>query len=100
LVSYKKQSLKNIKSIYSHPQPIKQCISFIKKFSQWKIKYTNSSSDAIKKIFYNKKKKSAAIGNEECSKLYNLFIIKKNISNKKNNSTLFYIISKIKKQKK
>ncbi|WP_367675499.1 prephenate dehydratase domain-containing protein [Buchnera aphidicola] len=94
LISYKNQSLKEIKSLYSHPQPVKQCISFIKKFPQWKIKYTKSSSAAIKKIAIHKKKNSVAIGNKKCSKMYNLYIIKKNISDKKNNSTVFYIISK------
>ncbi|WP_343183408.1 prephenate dehydratase domain-containing protein [Buchnera aphidicola] len=97
LISKKKQSLKTIKVIYSHSQPIKQCELFINKFSHWKIKYTNSSSDAIKIVSNNKENNIAAIGNEICSKLNNMNIIKKNISNCHDNKTLFYILSKNKK---
>ncbi|WP_350030243.1 prephenate dehydratase domain-containing protein [Buchnera aphidicola] len=97
LISYKNTFPENIKLLYSHSQPIKQCISFIKKFPKWKIKYTKSSSEAIKKISILKKKGFAAIGNKKCSKIYNLNVIKKNISDKKNNSTIFYIVSKKKK---
>ncbi|NIH16562.1 MAG: hypothetical protein G8D24_00645 [Buchnera aphidicola (Periphyllus lyropictus)] len=94
IISKKKISLNNIKKIYSHTQPIKQCKSFLKKFPNWKIKYTNSSSEAVKKISLKKKNNVAAIGNKKCKKLYNLYLIKENISDQKNNKTTFYIVSK------
>ncbi|WP_367677723.1 prephenate dehydratase domain-containing protein [Buchnera aphidicola] len=94
IVSKKKNSLENIQFIYSHAEPIKQCQLFIKKFPLWNIKYTNSSSEAMRKISIKKKNNIAAIGNQESSKLYNLYIIKNNISDKKTNQTLFYIITK------
>ncbi|WP_367674248.1 prephenate dehydratase domain-containing protein [Buchnera aphidicola] len=94
LISAQKNSFQNIKLIYSHIEPIKQCQLFIKKFPLWKIKYTNSSSEAIKKISQKKKKYIAAIGNKESCILYNLYIIKKNISNHKKNKTLFYVLKK------
>ncbi|MCW5197569.1 prephenate dehydratase domain-containing protein [Buchnera aphidicola] len=92
IISSKKYSLKKIKLIYSHIEPIKQCQLFINKFPLLKIKYTKSSSEAVKKISKKKKKYIAAIGNKESSLLYNLYILKENISNKKNNQTLFYIL--------
>ncbi|NIH41068.1 MAG: hypothetical protein G8D27_00745 [Buchnera aphidicola (Periphyllus aceris)] len=94
ILSKKKQSLKNIKLIYSHSQPIKQCQIFINNLKNLKIKYTNSSSEAIKKILNKKNKFSAAIGSENCNKLYKLHIIKRNISNYNKNKTLFYIVLK------
>jgi prephenate dehydratase len=48
----------------------------------------------MRKISIKKKNNVAAIGNQESSKLYNLYIIKNNISDKKTNQTLFYIITK------
>ncbi|WP_367671513.1 prephenate dehydratase domain-containing protein [Buchnera aphidicola] len=94
LVSKKKISLKNINIIYSHAQPIKQCQLFIKNYPFWKIKYTKSSSQAMEIVSKNKRNNIAAIGNKKCSSLYNLYIIKKNISNNIYNKTLFYVLFK------
>ncbi|CAL4043003.1 Bifunctional chorismate mutase/prephenate dehydratase [Buchnera aphidicola (Phyllaphis fagi)] len=84
--------LKNIKIIYSHPQPFEQCSKFIKKFNHLTIKYTNSTSDAIKKIIQNHNIYSSAIGNKENIKIYKLKEIKKNITNQIHNSTRFLVL--------
>lgn len=83
-----------IKKIYSHPQPFKQCTNFINQFPNWIIKYTNSTTDAIKKIVKYNKITNAAIGSELGNKIYGLKILRKNISNNKNNVTRFVILSK------
>ncbi|XRX42953.1 MAG: prephenate dehydratase domain-containing protein [Buchnera aphidicola (Tetraneura sorini)] len=97
LLTRKKCRIENIKIIYSHYQPIKQCSDFLKKNKNWTIKYTNSSSEALQKISKEKKRNIAAIGGKLGKKIYNLYSVKKNINNKKNNITTFIVLGKQKK---
>ncbi|QCI18360.1 chorismate mutase [Buchnera aphidicola (Aphis nasturtii)] len=83
-----------IKKVYSHPQPFKQCSNFISKFPNWKIKYTDSTTDAMKKIIKHNKITNAVLGSEIGSQIYKLKILCKNISNKTNNVTRFICLSK------
>ncbi|XBC44205.1 MAG: chorismate mutase [Buchnera aphidicola (Schlechtendalia peitan)] len=94
LLSKPKTQLINIKTVYSHKQPFIQCSKFIEHFPNWKLKYTNSTTDAIKKVYNDTKFTSAALGNEACKKIYQLKIISKNISNLENNITRFIILHK------
>ncbi|QJC32296.1 hypothetical protein GJT89_02235 (plasmid) [Enterobacteriaceae endosymbiont of Donacia versicolorea] len=96
LITYKKNiSTQNIKKIFSHPQSFLQCSFFIKKYPKWIIKHCSSSSYAMNLIKKKSSYKFAAIGNEMAANLYNLNILKKNISNKTNNQTNFLILKKI-----
>ncbi|XBC38550.1 MAG: chorismate mutase [Buchnera aphidicola (Melaphis rhois)] len=94
LLSKKKTQLINIKTIYSHKQPFIQCSKFIKHFPNWKIKYTNSTTDAIKKISSNTHFKSAALGHEKYKKIYQLEVISRNICNLEKNVTRFIILGR------
>lgn len=88
----------DIKYIYSHEQPFKQCSIFLKNFPHWKKKNNFSTSEAMNNIFVKNNKIAAVIGNEIGGKLYNLTTIAKNLSNQKNNITRFIIISKKEKK--
>ncbi|VFP86012.1 P-protein [Buchnera aphidicola (Cinara pseudotaxifoliae)] len=88
----------NIKKVYSHIQPFKQCSIFLGKFPEWKKKYFNSTSEGMKKLSQENKKTVAVIGSSAGGSYYNLQKIAINISNINNNVTRFILISK-KKQK-
>ncbi|ANF17127.1 hypothetical protein XW81_01805 [Buchnera aphidicola (Schlechtendalia chinensis)] len=94
LLSHKKTQLMDIKTIYSHKQPFIQCSKFIQHFPDWKIKYTNSTTDAMKKVSRSENYTSAALGNEKCEKIYKLKTISRNISNISKNITKFIILQK------
>lgn len=96
LLTNENVKFEDIKTIYSHPQPFKQCSNFINKFLHWKIKYTNSTSSAMNKISKKKLIDSAAIGNIQGGELYKLKPLKKNICNISNNITKFIFLSKLK----
>lgn len=93
LLANKNTNYKEINTIYSHPQPIEQCSDFINKNLHWKIKYTQSSSSAMQYISQTNLNTLAAIGNLSGRNFYNLKILKKNISNKKKNTTRFIVLS-------
>lgn len=92
LLALKKVELHNVKKVYSHPQPFQQCSNFIKQFPQWKIKYTKSTADAMKKITEYNEITNAALGSEIGSKMYGLKILSKNLANKQKNITRFLLL--------
>ncbi|QJC36319.1 hypothetical protein GJT99_02220 (plasmid) [Enterobacteriaceae endosymbiont of Donacia cincticornis] len=94
LVSKKKTILKKIKKVYSHSEPLKQCSFFIKKNLSWELKHCSSTSYAMNLIQNSPSEKVAAIGNEIAATFYKLYVLKKNISNKKNNKTIFLVLKK------
>ncbi|AKC59761.1 prephenate dehydratase domain-containing protein [Blochmannia endosymbiont of Polyrhachis (Hedomyrma) turneri] len=86
-------SFKEIKKIYSHPEPFQQCNEFFKNFPKLDFIFCKSSADAMEKVSKLKNPSFAALGNENSGKyLYGLQVIKKNIANKKNNTTRFIIL--------
>ncbi|WP_343153349.1 prephenate dehydratase domain-containing protein [Buchnera aphidicola (Mindarus keteleerifoliae)] len=87
-------SLNKIETIYSHSQPFKQCKKFISLFSNWAKKYVESTAIAMKQVSSLNLNNIAAIGSPIGANIYNLKIIKKNISNKINNFTKFVVLSK------
>ncbi|QJC35503.1 hypothetical protein GJT97_02210 (plasmid) [Enterobacteriaceae endosymbiont of Donacia proxima] len=95
LVSNKKNFILNkIKKIYSHSEPLKQCSFFINQNPLWELKTCPSTSFAMKLIKNSSSGEIAAIGNETAAIFYELYILKKNISNKKNNKTFFLVLKK------
>ncbi|QJC37550.1 hypothetical protein GJU02_02245 (plasmid) [Enterobacteriaceae endosymbiont of Donacia thalassina] len=95
LVACKKNIVLNkIEKIFSHSEPLKQCSNFIKKYPNWGVEYCSSSSKAMKLIKNNPSKKLVAIGNKISANFYNLYILKNQISNKKNNKTNFLVLEK------
>ncbi|WP_343188088.1 prephenate dehydratase domain-containing protein [Buchnera aphidicola (Ceratoglyphina bambusae)] len=97
LLSIKKIKINKIKFIYTHIQAFLQCKNFIEKFCRAKIFFSKSTSEAIKKVIKKKNKNTVAIGSKKNKKLFNLKILKKNISNKKKNFTKFVVLNKITK---
>jgi chorismate mutase/prephenate dehydratase len=80
-----------IDTIKSHIQPLGQCREWIKNnFPNAKIIAESSTAEAIRST---KDDNVGFIGSEEAGMEYNLNILDKNIEDKKNNSTEFYILS-------
>lgn len=92
LIAKNNSTLKDIKKVYSHPQALDQCKKFIEqnKFEPISTWDTAGSAEIIKKSKSNDK---AIIASELVSKIYNLKILKKNISSGRN-ITRFVVISK------
>ncbi len=89
LVAKRKMDLKEIKVLYSHPQAVSQCLTFINNYlPNAEIRYTRSTSDAISLL----DEKSAAITSEFAARMNRLYILKKDIQDLANNKTRFYII--------
>jgi len=91
LVAKRRIPLREIRTIYSHPQAIAQCMGFINNYlPHAEVRYTSSTSDAIELL----DEYSAAIVSENAARLYKLFILRKGIQDIGRNITRFYLIRK------
>lgn len=81
-----------IKTVYSHPQALAQCRSFISG-NKLEARPYYDTAGAAKMLSDNKAKAAAAVANKLCAELYNLEIIKENIEDNKSNFTRFVVIS-------
>lgn len=87
-------NLENITEVYSHPQALAQCRSFLENnLPNAKIISTESTALAAKKVSVNKNV-CACIGNISCLEEYNLNLIEKNIQDNDFNKTKFWVLSK------
>ncbi|MBF0187151.1 MAG: prephenate dehydratase [Magnetococcales bacterium] len=85
--------LDDIASVYSHPQALAQCHSFIKKHG-WKRISVYDTAGAAADLAEDLHPNSAAIASELCAELYGLKVLAKDIHDSSLNTTRFLIIKK------
>lgn len=85
------KDIKNIRKIYSHPQPIAQCRSWLRE-NMAGVKVQEVSSTARASEFAAKYPSSAAIAGEAASQLYKLNVLHRDIEDSFDNVTRFLII--------
>ena len=86
-------SKKNIKKIYSHPQPTAQCRGWLER-NLPNVEIVEATSTAKAAELASKDQSSAAIASELAAKIYSLNFVERNIEDNKHNYTRFLIISK------
>lgn len=94
LLGIKGASFSDIKIVYSHPQALMQCASYLKDHPKWsQISLLNTAVSA-KKVKNEGKIEQAAIASELSAKLYGLNILDRGINRNSNNTTRFVVLSK------
>nr|WP_314097835.1 prephenate dehydratase [uncultured Lachnoanaerobaculum sp.] len=94
LLGIKGASFSDIKTVYSHPQALMQCASYLKEHPEWsQISLLNTAVSA-KKVKNEGKIEQAAIASELSAKLYGLDILDMGINRNSNNTTRFVVLSK------
>lgn len=94
LIGTKNVNLKDIKTIYSHPQPFLQSRQYIKKNLTNAVCLPVASTAAALSRVTKGDPYKVAIGSEAAAKKYELKIIKKTIEDNKGNTTYFAVIRK------
>ncbi|HSA76782.1 MAG TPA: prephenate dehydratase [Nitrosarchaeum sp.] len=89
--------LKEVDTVYSHPQALGQCRNFIEKHNM-KAVPSYDTAGSVKIIKELNKKNIACIASKDASKIYNMPVISENIANNLNNYTRFLILSKNSKE--
>lgn len=83
-----------ITTIYSHPQPFRQCSQFLDRYPHWKIAYCESTSAAMEKVAQTNSPHVVALGSEAGGRLYGLTALKRNLANQEQNITRFIVLAR------
>ncbi len=94
LLAKKGVKMKDITTIYSHPQAIGQCSEFLERNPKIKVVEYDNTATAAEYVATIEDKSIAAIASQDCAKLYGLEMIDDNIQNSHNNYTRFICIAK------
>ena len=84
--------LEDIKVVYSHPQALGQCRTFLEEFGRELIS-TYDTAGSVKMIKEKGLKNAAAIASERAANLYGMHILAKDISDNPENYTRFFVLS-------
>ena len=85
--------MKNIKTIYAHPQVFAQCSHFLAELGNIEVKTCDSTSAAMMLVNELASDSVAAIGSEAGGGLYGLIAIKSNLANQKENHSRFIVVA-------
>ncbi len=86
-------SLRQVRTVYSHPQALAQCRNFLEK-SGWELIPTYDTAGSAKMLKEKGLKDAAAIASERAAELYRLKILAREIEDNPNNFTRFFVLSK------
>ena len=94
LLGIKGAKFSDIKRIYSHPQALMQCASYLKEHPEWRQISLLNTAVSAKKVKDEGNIEQAAIASELSAKLYGLDILDMGINRNSNNTTRFVVLSK------
>lgn len=85
--------LSDIRMVYSHPQGLMQCSTYLDEHKDWTKYSTSNTALSAKRVQEEKDKSHAAIASEMAGKLYGLRILDRNVMNSKGNTTRFIVVA-------
>jgi chorismate mutase/prephenate dehydratase len=86
-------TLNAIKAVYSHPQALGQCRSFLENINA-EIIPTYDTAGSVKMLKEKNLKNAAAVASERAAKIYGMQILARNIADNPENYTKFFVLSK------
>ena len=86
-------TLKDIKTVVSHPQALSQCSSFIKGNELTEIEYSNTAL-AAEYVKSAQDKSIAAVASAESAKIFGLDVIARSVNDDRSNTTRFAVFSR------
>jgi len=93
LITNPKTTLGSIEVVYSHPQALAQCSSFLEKLGCELIP-TYDTAGSVKMMKEKKLMNAGAIASERAAEVYGMKIIVREIADNPNNYTRFFVLSK------
>lgn len=86
--------IEDIRTVYSHPQGILQCIGYLGGIKDVSIKILASTAEAVERVSGKEDKTIAAIGSVEAAKEFNIGVIAEDINDRGDNTTRFMLLNK------
>jgi len=93
LIANPQTKFEEIETIYSHPQALGQCRSYLEK-QKWEIIPAYDTAGSVKIIKEKALFNAAAIASEKAADLYNMKIVARDIADNPSNYTRFLVLSK------
>jgi len=93
LIANPSTSLEGVKTVYSHPQALAQCRSFLERLGSDLIP-TYDTAGSVKMLKENGLKDAAAVASEKAAEIYGMKILAREIEDTPTNYTRFFVISK------
>jgi chorismate mutase/prephenate dehydratase len=93
LIANPSTSLEVVKTVYSHPQALAQCRSFLERLGSDLIP-TYDTAGSVKMLKEKRLKDAAAIASEKAAEIYGMKILAREIEDTPTNYTRFFVISK------
>ena len=86
-------SLKEVRSIYSHPQALGQCEEFLRRLKRVSVVAFYDTAGAAKMIREKSRRDAAAIASARAASAYGLEILRRNVESNHHNYTRFIVLS-------
>lgn len=86
--------LKDIRRVYSHPQALGQCRTFLSKYPQWEKVPAFDTAGSVKIVKDGGKREEAAIASRRAAEVYDMKVLREGIQNSDDNYTRFFAIQK------
>jgi chorismate mutase / prephenate dehydratase len=93
LISLPEAQIDSIKEVYSHPQALGQCKTFLRQMG-WKLTPTYDTAGSVKLIKDSGMTEKAAIASARAAEIYGMKILVSGIEDNTNNYTRFFILAK------
>jgi chorismate mutase/prephenate dehydratase len=93
LIANPSTSLEAVKTVYSHPQALAQCRSFLERLDSDLIP-TYDTAGSVKMLKEKGLKDAAAVASEKAAEIYGMKILAREIEDTPTNYTRFFVISK------
>jgi chorismate mutase/prephenate dehydratase len=93
LISLPEVKIDSVNEVFSHPQALGQCKTFLGKMG-WKLTPTYDTAGSVKLIKENHMTDKAAIASARAAEVYGMKVLLRGIEDNQNNFTRFFILSK------
>lgn len=85
--------IKQIQTVYSHPQGLMQCANYLEVHKDWETISLNNTALSAQTVVQQNDPSKAAIASELAAKLYGLKILEHGVNDNKDNTTRFLIVA-------
>ncbi|HEY4000238.1 MAG TPA: prephenate dehydratase, partial [Candidatus Xenobia bacterium] len=94
LIAHPGTRLKDIDTVYAHPQASAQCDDFLRSHAEWKVINVYDTAGSVDHVKSHGLKKAAAIAGAAAASLYGMEVLQEGIESNPNNFTRFVVIGK------
>jgi 3-deoxy-7-phosphoheptulonate synthase len=93
LIGLSGATLEDIRRVYSHPQGLAQCATFLDRYPQWERVPYYDTAGSVEFVAREGKKEYAAIAGGEAARVYRMEILKQGIETNPRNYTRFAVLA-------